>query len=418
MKTGISDWLEFRRDMLRAYQRKTHSSEKMIEMRMAWIQVYLVNDLQLAHRILTDHANSLSKRSFGYKALRNVLKTGVLVSDGDAWRIQRRVLQPLFHEKALAGYEVLMKKEVSAWCDALAKKEPTPVKLADEMTELAFRIIGSCLFGANFSIYLDEMRQALPIVLNELAERSSLPIFFPRWWPTARNFKFVQAMDRLHAVIDRIIEAETANSNPLGLVCRMIAAKDPVTGNSLTKNEIHDQVLTLIVAGHETTASQLSWAIASLAHFPEWQEKIKQNETFADQILLETLRLYPALWVFGRRVEKEITTDGIHLKKGAILSISPFILQRKSDEWIAPQEFNPERFLDPALGSSLLSFGAGPRACMGRNFALLEARTALLEIVRRFQILPMAPVPDPITECSKAITLRLPENHLVRFKCT
>lgn len=388
--------------------------------KIAWIKVALVNDPWLVQRLLSDHAQSLSKRSPGWDLVRSVLKSGVLVSEGDEWRMQRRVLQPLFHEAPIRSYEATMRTEIERTIEIISKAGGQPLAAGSLMADLTYRIVGACLFGKDFEKHASLMHESIGIVLDELGNRlaSGGGFQFLSKILSRRKRKFDEACKLLSELVDMVSAARADDGTEPGIVRRMANAKDPVTGQTLSREVIRDQVLTLIVAGHETTANLLAWGFSALAAEPEWQDFARKGEAELDAVIEEMLRLYPPVWTFGRRAEEKIEIDQSVIARDSVVVFSPLALQRNPRWWKNATRFDPTRHLvadAEKTNPPLASFGGGSRLCMGKAFAWMEARLVIKMTLDRYRIESKSKIPDPFDQPIRALTLRIPDSHELRF---
>jgi cytochrome P450 len=376
---------------------------------------YLINDPVAVRQVLVDNARNYGKATLQYKALSLVTGEGLLTADGGAWRRQRRLVQPAFHHSSIAGVATHVNEAaerlVGRW------RAADDVVDADEgLMHAALEIVGHALFGSDLSGDADRIAQATLEALDVVIARARVPISPPSWMPTPANRQLARANAVLDDAVSSMVVARRSSGVGDGspdMLDLLLATRDE-DGDHLTAAEIRDQIVTFIVAGHETVASALSWAFALLADRPEWQERIAEEATTVGvdagayptlhatrAVIDEVLRLMPPAWLITRQAHAPDVLAGHEIPKGALLILSPALLHRHPSRWKNPDDFAPERFLDGSVDrQAFIPFGAGPRLCIGRDFAYMEAVLLLAHITRdlcwqRPQGLD-EPVPEPL----------------------
>jgi cytochrome P450 len=377
-------------------------------------------------QVLADHANT--KDMTFYTTAAETLGDGLLTSDGERWRRQRRIIQPLFTRQLMDAWAAAMAEEatrlVASWDRAAA--DGRPVDLHREMTGFTLRVIGRLVFGTDVDAAVGQVRVAFPVLNRYIHRRIVAPVRWPRSWPTPANRRADRARGALDAVVDQIIarrRAGPARPEADDLVARLLAARDPDTGDRLDDTEVREQVLLFLLAGHETTATALTFTLHLLGHHPEEQRRVRDEArevlgdrapTAADaaalarttRVVKEALRLYPPLYGIGRRTVADGTVGVYLLPAGSVLLVSPWATHRHPRHWERPDRFDPDRFTPEREAGrhryAYLPFGGGPRACLGAHFAMLEAVVATATIVGGYR-LETTPAPVPL---ATGITLR------------
>jgi cytochrome P450 len=388
--------------------------------------LHAVFEPDLVRQALADHGHT--KDMTFYTTAAETLGDGLLTSDGERWRRQRRIIQPLFTRQRMEAWAADMAEEatrlVASWGRPAA--DGRPVDLHREMTGFTLRVIGRLLFGTDVDAAVGQIRLAFPVLNRYLHRRIVAPVRWPRSWPTPANRRADRARGALDAVVDQIIarrRAGPARPEADDLVARLLAARDPETGDRLDDTEVREQVLLFLLAGHETTATALTFTLHLLGHHLEEQRRVRDEvrEVLGDRmptaaadaalarttmVVKEALRLYPPLYGIGRRTVADGTVGGYLLPAGSVLLISPWVTHRHPRHWDRPETFDPGRFTPGREAGrhryAWLPFGAGPRACLGSHFAMLEAVIATAAVVRAFR-LRTEPGPVPL---ATGITLR------------
>jgi cytochrome P450 len=369
---------------------------------------YLVNDPDGVRRILVANARNYGKSTIQYRALSLVTGEGLLVADTEPWRRQRRMVQPAFHHQTLEGLvahiDVAVQRIFREW-DAVGVGGVVDVDVA--MMRAALEVVGHALFGTDLSADAETLAAATLEALEVVVARARVPVTPPAWMPTPGNRRLQSSVRRLDEAVDAMVAARRATGrvrqDPQDMLDLLMATHDEA-GDRLTTSEIRDQVVTFIVAGHETAASALTWAWGLLAANPEVQERLQHESddvlggrpaVFEDYarlpvaraVLDETLRLYPPAWLITRKSHEADELGGREIPAGALLIVSPWLMHRHPDAWTDPHAFVPERFLDGSADrSALIPFGAGPRMCIGRDFAYVEATLMLAAISGRYSV--------------------------------
>jgi cytochrome P450 len=381
-------------------------------------QYYLVNDPNVVKHVLVDNPKGYTK-SRSYVGLKFALGEGLLTSEGDHWRKQRKLAQPAFHRDKLAAFASQMSK---ATRDMLvrwkAEEGHAAFDLHREMMRLTFRIVGLTLFSADVDGDARDVGQALDIAMHWANEYAEALVPIPPYIPTPANLRFKKAKKTIDDVVFRIIaerRAQAAKNGELGsdLLGMLMAATEEPDGSStaaragMSDQELRDEIITMILAGHETTANLLSWTFYLLSKHPEVERRVREEAQrvlgdrdpvledvkaleYTRLVIEEVLRLYPPAWIFERQAIVPDTLGGYPIEPGAIVGLCPYVMHRHPDYWENPEGFDPERFRpERAAGRpryAYLPFGGGPRTCVGNHFAMMEAQILLAMIVREQKI--------------------------------
>ena len=396
--------LEALKDPLRLFQHALRD-KAIARFRFVYLDYYVVNDPAAIQHVLVGNVSNYTK-SRNYAGLKAVLGNGLLTSEGDHWKKQRRLAQPAFHRDKLRGFAETMTSCTMAMCDRWAAGGATELELHEEMMRVTFRIVGLTLLSKDFDGEARAVGEAMNVALTWANEYAEAFVRVPPWVPTPANVRFKRAKARLHElVLKAIAERRESGQERDDLLGMLMAAKDEVTGEPMSDAELVDELLTLVLAGHETTANALTFALHQLAKHPDLRaaaeaevdtvlggrppalEDVKRLETIRC-VVEETMRLYPPAWVFERQARGEDVVGGVRIRKGAIIGISPFALHRNPTLFRDADTFDPERMRDKTkIGKyDYLPFGAGPRFCIGNAFALMEMQIVLAVVLARFRV--------------------------------
>ena len=412
----------FRRDPLQFLQTLA-ARGPVVEFMLGPQRVFLVSDPAAIEDVLVTNAASFAKGRALERA-KQTLGEGLLTSEGTFHLRQRRLMQPAFHKARVATYAESM---VRAAVAARAQWQPgVAVELSREMNRLTLAIVSDTLFGAQVGTQSDTARvqQAITDVM-EMFDLVMLP--FAEWLvhlPLPRMRRYRAARQSLDALIYGIIASRRASGEDRGdLLSMLLHAQDSEGSGGMTDRQVRDEVITLFLAGHETTANALTWAWVMLArhadvetHLHAELEAVLDGRvptaddvarlTYTRAVVAETMRLYPPAWTLGRRVLRDYRWDGHQIPAGSLILMSQWIVQRDPRWWPDPTRFDPQRWLGDASTRprfAYFPFGAGNRVCIGESFAWSEGILVLATLAQqwRFVLDPGHPVePQPL------ITLR------------
>ncbi len=388
---------------------------------------YLVTDPEAVRRVLVTNARAYGKRTLQYTTLSLVTGEGLLTADTEAWRPQRKVIQPAFHRASLDLVVGHVHTAVDRLLARWAAEDGEVVDVDAAMMHLALEVVGSALFGSDLSVDAERLADATLSALDIVVKKARTPLPVPVSVLTPTNFVLRRAVAKLDSAVDAMLTARARcpvgpDQPPRDMLDLLLAAHDD-DGSSLSRRQVRDQVVTFIVAGHETVASALTWAWHLLSAHPEVLARLRDEVDtacpdgvvgFEDlarlpwtaAVLDEVLRLYPPAWLITRRaLAPDVLGDAaVEVPAGALVVMSPWLVHRDGRAWPDPEAFDPSRFLDAegrrsreALASSAyLPFGAGPRLCIGRDMALLEGVLVLASLAARVDLEPVGPAPQAV----------------------
>ncbi|HYD40681.1 MAG TPA: cytochrome P450 [Anaeromyxobacter sp.] len=420
---GVGDLLEMRRDPL-GYLARVAPLGDVVRLRFGR-SVYLLNHPDHARRVL--HENHVNyRKSFFYARMKPLVGEGLLTSEGGDWKRKRRLAQPAFHRERLAGFVAIMSRHTAAmldrWAGAAARGEPLDV--AAEMMKLTLTVVGHALFGQDMLGEADRAGRALTTALRITNERFFALVYLPPWLPTPANLRFAAAMRVLDTLVTEIVAARRGGAPRDDLLGMLMEAREAEGGGGLTDAELRDEVMTMVLAGHETTANALTWAFHLLAGAPRVDGALAEESSravggrevaledlprldLASRVHQEAMRLFPPAWIFGREALAPDRFGEYALPAGAAVSISPYLLHRDPRFWEAPERFDPDRFLPAMVAGrhryAYLPFAAGPRMCIGNAFATMEMQVVLAMVASRYRL---TPVPGRPVELDPSVTLR------------
>ncbi|NUT27432.1 MAG: cytochrome P450 [Streptomyces sp.] len=373
--------------------------------------IYAVFSPEGAQQILATQAANFRKDNVFYEELRRSVGNGLLTSQDDTYLRQRRLIQPLFTRRRVDGYAHQVAEEAAALADTWRAAPEGPrgrtVELVGEMHRFALHVVGRILFGTDVDKAYEVIERTLPPLQEYSLKRGFSPVKAPRGWPTPANRRAGRLQAELHALCDGIIDSRRDRDDQDDLVTLLVHAENAEDG-SLDAAELREQVLIFLLAGHETTATALAFALHLLARNPEEQRLVREEvgrvlggpggraPTAADMdelprltmVLKEAMRLYPSAPVIGRRSVADAEVDGVRIPAGADVLVSPWVTHRHPDHWTDPERFDPTRFTPEAEAGrpryAWFPFGGGPRACIGQHLSMLESVLGLAVLLREF----------------------------------
>ncbi len=426
MLQAKEDPLEFAGELLQEYG-------DIVHFKIGYYAGYLLNHPDYIRQVLVTNYSNYSKDNYNYEKLRPVLGNGLITSDGDHWRHHRQVMQPAFSRKRLGQLcEVtanITRDRVDQWFEYAAKS--LPVNMSQELEKLTLQVVTESLFGTDATSSMDAIRETFSILNEDIAYRFKNVFVPPLWVPTKRNRVFSQARDTLDQIVYKIIDSRRGKAESRNdLLGNLLAAqKEQSDPKQFTDRQIRDEVMTLLLAGHETTANLLMWTFYLISRHPEVEQKVRmeldsvldgRDPAFEDlpdlvytkMVLQESLRLFPPVWIISRKAVRSDRIGGYDIPEGSTVTVCLYTLHRHPDFWEAPGQFQPERFAPERSEDrpqyAYLPFGGGPRSCIGKHFAMMEAQIIMAIIFRRFRLNRVSDYPvDP----EPLVTLR-PEEDL------
>lgn len=388
---------------------------------LSWPTYMIFHPDDVKHVLQENHRN-YNKDVYNVNLLKPLLGQGLFTNDGQSWLHQRRLAQPAFHRKRLAAFGTLITSATEDMLDhwqAIAR-EQQPFEVGEEMMRLTLRIAGQALFSMDLSDEASIVGQSFSVI-RKLLQSYVLRPFPPLGVPTPRNRRLNAAICSLDGVVHSIIsERRQRNTDTGDLLSMLMLARDEETGESMNDRQLRDEVMTLLLAGHETTSNALTWMWYLLSQHPDVEARLHAElstvlggnlptvDTLSDlkythMVIEEALRLYPPAFGFGRKAIGEDVLGGYYVPANTFIWLSPYITHRHPDFWERPEEFDPERFTpERAAGRPHFAhfpFGGGPRLCIGSNLAMMEAQLITATIAQRYllRLLPGHPVEPEVS---------------------
>jgi cytochrome P450 len=395
-----------RQNMIATWGQRAYE-EDVIKGRFFLHNSFIFNKPDAIRHILLNNYQNYTRTPAGIRMLRPVLGEGLLIAEGQAWAHQRRTLAPAFTPRATANLVPHMTAVVDETVAKLQSRNDEIVDLREIMQRMTLEIAGRTMFSFGMERHGATLRNFIMEYGQRLGRPYFLDMLLPVSWPSPMDFARARFRKRWTAFVAMLIAERRAagkkeGAPPRDLFDLMDEARDPETGKGFSDEQLVDEVATMILAGHETTATALSWALYLLALDPETQEEVAsetkgqrldsmadiERMKFTRAVIDETMRLYPPAFLIARAALDKDDAAGIAIDKGDIIMIAPWLLHRHEKLWDQPNAFIPKRFMSatPPDRFAYLPFGAGPRVCIGAPFAQAESVLALARLIGSFRV--------------------------------
>ena len=411
-------------------QKATKQYGDFIQYKIGPLNAFVISNPTYIQHVLQDNNRNYSKDTFQYNGLSKVTGRGLLTSDGDLWFKQRRRMQPAFHRQRINAFGKLMTdaavKRVSEW------KVGEIIDIDKEMMELALEILGKALLGVDLRTEAPQLTSAVLVALDQVVSSFKSPDILPGFINTPRRKQFKEAVDKLDQAVQEIIQQHRqkfdCSFDAKSLLDVMLFSEDD-HGETMTDQQVRDELITILIAGHETVASALTWACYLLASNPQAEQRLQQvlkvvlagrpptvedlsALDFTRRVFDEALRLFPPAWIVTRKAIQKDVIGGVEVPAGSLMIVSLTNTHTHLTYWEKPGIFDPDRFLPENTKDrpkyAYLPFGGGPRLCIGNYFALMEGPIVLAAI---YQKVGLKIVPDHKVIVDALVTLR-PKNGL------
>ena len=374
--------------------------------------VFLLNHPDHIHRVLREESDKYVRGGGLWDVLSLLFGKGLAVTDGEVWRRQRRLIQPQFHQKHLAGLVPTMtgaiERELTQWQGLAGRGEP--VDLATEMNRFSMSVFLTAMFGTN--IMPADAKLASESMSEALAHVQTRMLFhwLPSWMPVPGGKKFQRSMRSLDTIVRSLIQQREGDPGSNDLLALLLSARSE-GGQGMSPEVLRDEVLTFFIAGSETTATAMIWTLALVCQHVEVEARLREELrsvlggrdpryddlprlAYTQMVIQESMRLYPPVWIITRQATEDRALGDYLIPKQSFVAVLPHIVHRHRDFWSDPDVFDPERFAAGKVAQrhrcAYVPFGVGPHQCIGNNFALIEATLMLTMILQRF-VLRLAP---------------------------
>lgn len=379
--------------------------DALFALRVGPVELPVICQPEHIHEVLVANADDYTKAGM-WAATKPLLGDGLVTSDGETWKRQRKLMQPLFSPRHLSGLADLMVRAIAAQVDELASRQGE-VELGLEMTLLTQRVLMETLFGASLDpVEARAMGEHLNTAFAAMNKRLFL-YWLPEWCPRPGDREFRSSIAAIDQFLARMVADRRANPVERGdMLNQLLSARDPETGEGMSDKAVRDELITLFVAGLDTTAVTLTWMFWLLEQHPDVDARLRAEVaevlagrlptmadlprlTYTKQVMQESMRLYPPAWIFPRYTPGGTTVGGRAIPAGTSMLVSPYLAHRDPAQWPDPETFNPERFnAEQSAGRhrmAYIPFGAGGRQCVGMHFAIMEGVFAAAVLVQRLR---------------------------------
>jgi cytochrome P450 len=388
-----------------AFRSKCRDYGDIVPLRLGLTSSCVLTNPGYIEQVLKDRETFIKSR--GFRVLKTLLGEGLLTAEGESWFWQRRLAQPVFQQKRIEQYGTIMVEYTDRMLQTWQDGESHDIHA--DMMRLTLQIVMKCIFNADVdSGEATVVSNALDVAMHWFESKRRQNFLVWEWFPRPENIQYRQAIAKMDDAIYDLIRArrsQTEESNDL--LAMLMAARDEDTGQQMDDKLLRDEVATLMLAGHETTANALSWTWMLLAQHPEVRQKLQtelqqvlagrlpkledmRQLTYTNQIVKESMRLYPPVAIFGREAARDCTIGDYEVSQGTIITISQWVMHRHPKYFNNPEAFEPERWteeFEKQLPRGVyIPFGDGPRVCIGKGFAQMEAVLLLATIAQRFEI--------------------------------
>ncbi len=370
--------------------------------------LYFFNHPDHAKHVLADNSANYHK-GIGLAQARRALGDGLLTSEGERWRKQRNVIQPVFQSKRIAQQAGAVAEEAAHLVDRLRSRQGgQPVDVLDEMTGLTLGVLGRTLLDADLSTF-NSIGHAFESVQNQAMFEMLSMSMVPMWVPLPHQLRFRRARRYLEHVVNELVTQRMTRSGNQGddALSRLIVSTQQESDAAVAQQRMRDELVTLLLAGHETTASTLGWAFFLIDRHPAVRARLHAEAvevlgdrlpvyedlrrlTYTAMVVEEVMRLYPPVWILTREAQQDDEIGGYHVPAGADVLVCPYTLHRHKAFWDEPERFDPDRFNPRRTGDrpryAYIPFGAGPRFCVGNSLGMMEAVFVLAMVSRDLQL--------------------------------
>ena len=392
---------EFARTPLEFCLKCAREYEDIVCLNAGSSQFYLFSHPSLIESVLSEQNQNCIK-DYSYLALQEVLGKGLLLSHGDTWKYHRKLIQSAFNRDRLTNYAAQAMIETELMLENWRSGETYDIHR--EMSCLTTKIILRAMFGIDRTETL-EIVQAVGKIMRQYSDRTQTFYLLPSWLPTPRNLSANRAKTRLNGIVNDIVEQRRQHQQD-DVLSTMLNATDE-EGNQLSSQQLRDEVMTLLLAGYDTTANALTWTLMLLAQNPEAEAKLvaELNSvlanrsptiddlaqlTYTQMVLKESMRLYPPAWILGRELVRDCNIGGYKFSRGTVIYFSQWAVHRDPQFFDNPEQFDPDRWTDnwerTLPRCTYFPFGTGARVCIGKALAMTEATLILAAISQRFRL--------------------------------
>ena len=398
----LGNTVDFQRDPLTFLKAANAQYGDVVRFRVAWTNWYLLTHPDHIWDVTVTRASAFHKPKVAKVLWSDFLGNGLLSADGDFWKRQHRMIVPGFHRARIHAYGEVMVRYTHELIDTWSDGED--IDVVDAMTALTLRVVAKTLFDAEVSTDASTVGHAMEVLNEALCAHINNPLPVPSWWPSTRNKRKLQAIADVEQIVQRIIDERRRTGEDHGDLLSMLVLAEADDGARMTDRELRDEAMTLVFAGHETTAIALTWMWYLMAQHPDVAERVRHEVAdavgdrplsvsdlealpYLEMVVKECMRFLPSVWAFMREPVEDIQVGEHMLERGAHILICPYLTHHDARWFEDPSAFRPERF-EPTKEKALpkgayVPFSAGPRVWLGKAFAMMEAKLVLGTMLQR-----------------------------------
>ena len=422
---------EFAADILGFLTRCTQEYGDTVLIHLPGREALLLNRPQDIEAVLLTQRTNFVKHSFFWRHVTAIFGNGLLTSEGEFWLRQRRLAAPAFHPDRIAAYGDVMtayaERLTAGWRDGEVRD------IHGDMMRVTMEIVSKTLFDVDVEEDVDRIGRSFDLVIREIAKRFRRPVKIADWIPLPGNLRYRRGVALLDRLVTRVLGERRARPGDRGDLLSMLMAARDDDGRPMPDHQLRDELITLFLAGHETTAIALSWTLFLLVKNPDAEERLRREIDqvlggrpptaadlprlrYAEAVVKESLRLYPPAYVIGRESLQRCIIGEYDVSPRTTIYFSPWVLHRDPRHFEDPESFRPGRWLDGSTAKLpkyvYIPFGGGPRVCIGERFAMMEGVLVLATILRGYRLEMAGPDPVPFP----SITLRPDQGPFLRVK--
>jgi cytochrome P450 len=396
----LGNLTEFRSGMLPFFERCRREFGTVVKFRLGPRKLLLISDPALIEKVLVTQNKSF-KKHFGTRLLKPVLGKGLILNEGKDWLKQRKLIQPAFSRKFTDEFSRIVTRHTTDLANHWLKSPRRD--LYHDMTQLTVRIAADAFLGIRNTEQMEEIGEHLEVIHADFEYRFQRAMNLPTCFPTSRNLRLRKSVRGLTSIIDRMIDLRQLDAKEHQDALSLLLCARDERGERMPRQLLRDEVMTLLLAGHDTTANGLTWTWSLLAEHPEVLHRLQHeledpgltqregsDAMLAEQIIKESMRLYPPVYMFGREATCSLSLDETPVRKGDSVVMSQWVVHRDARYFPDPEEFKPERWTTDFERSlpkyAYFPFGGGPRVCIGKQMAMLEAVGVLAILAKKFSL--------------------------------
>lgn len=401
------------KDPLVFLKKTEQQQEEVVRIRVGHRSFYMIQSPAAFRHVLQENARNYFKPGAA-KMMKRFLGDGLATSNGEKWLQQRRLIQPAFHKTKINGLIQTIEEETGQLISDLNNTEPGIHSIDQVFLKLTLSNITKTMFGTDLSGQLNDITSIINDLLKSATGSVTSLVKFPAWVPSPANRRFSRSNHRFEKIIYSIIEERKQGTNHGDLLDLLLHAHEGFEDDPMSLQQLRDEITTIFMAGHETTAQTLSWVFYQVALNPELSEKLRSESSnrydqmpYTKAVIEETMRIYPPVWIMARKSINDDVIENFHVPASSTILLNVYGLNHSSKLWNDPGTFSPRRMLpgekEKLVPFLFIPFGGGQRLCIGNQFAMLVMQVVVSKLIQQFEF-KVPPGFNPITEPN--VTLR------------